>query len=92
MTLKEELHLKAIELQKLLHDTLNAGEDIRRFADDLLLFLQRLQDYLNDQKVKHLPFPTFQDIIYGLESNPDETLRDDYLLQRILQIIAAVAK
>ena len=55
-------------------------------ADELLLFLNRIQDFFYHHSNIHLPLSSIDDIIHGLESNPDLTLQDKSIRERLLNL------
>jgi hypothetical protein len=56
-------------------------------ADELLLFLNRLQDLIKQNPKIHIPLPFISDIVYGLESNPDATLLNRDIRDRFLDLL-----
>ena len=58
--------------------------EILAYADELLLFLNRLRDFLHDNIKVQIPISSIDDIIYGLESNPTITLQDQSIRARLL--------
>jgi hypothetical protein len=65
--------------------------DVIGLADELLLFLNRLQDLIKQNAKLQIPLSSIDDIIYGLESNPDLTLQDKVIRTRLLKIFAKLA-
>jgi hypothetical protein len=55
-------------------------------ADDLLLFLNRLQAFLHRSLKVQIPISSIDDIIHGLESNTDLTLQDKSVRERLLNL------
>jgi hypothetical protein len=55
-------------------------------ADELLLFLNRLHDFLHRNLKVRTPISSFDDIMHGLESNPDLTLQDKSVRERLLNL------
>ena len=55
-------------------------------ADELLLFLNRLQDFLRHNLKLQIQISSIDDIIYGLESNPNVTLQDKSVRTRLLNL------
>jgi len=65
---------------------LNAdNSELLEHADELLLFLNRLQDFCHSSEVQ-IPISSINDIIYGLESNPELTLQDKSVRTRLLNL------
>ncbi|MGD1046166.1 MAG: hypothetical protein ABR936_12735 [Bacteroidota bacterium] len=60
--------------------------EILAHADELLLFLNRLQDFLRHSLQAQIPISSINDIIYGLESNPEVTLQDKSFRARLLNL------
>lgn len=84
MPAARELVHQASTLKMLL---LNADDsDILAHADELLLFLNRLRDFLNRSITKQIPVSSLSDIIQRLESNPELTLRDKSTRERLLNL------
>ena len=55
-------------------------------ADELLLFLNRVQDFFHRHSNIHFPLSSIDDIIHGLESNPELTLQDKSIRKRLLNL------
>ena len=55
-------------------------------ADELLLFLNRLKDFLRRSVKPKIPISSLDDIIYGLESDPEATLQDKSVRARLLNL------
>ena len=55
-------------------------------ADELLLFLNRLRDVLHRSVNAQFPLSSLDDIIYGLESDPEATLQDKSVRARLLNL------
>jgi len=53
-------------------------------ADELLLFLNRLQDFFHYSLKEPTSLPSINKIIYGLESNPEVTLQDKSIREDLL--------
>ena len=70
------------------------GDDseILSSAEEILLFLNHLQDFLQQSPNAQIPLSSISDIIYGLESNPDLTLRDKDIRSRLLNFFIKVAQ
>jgi hypothetical protein len=63
----------------------NADEaEVLAHADELLLFLNRLQDFFHYSLKEQTPLPSINKIIYGLESNPEVTLQDKSIREDLL--------
>jgi hypothetical protein len=60
--------------------------EILEHADDLLLFLNRLRDFLHRSLKAPISNLSIDDIIYGLESNPEVTLLDKSVRNRLLNL------
>jgi hypothetical protein len=79
-----ELLHKASTLKELF---LNEGDsEILEHGDDLLLFLNRLQDVLHQRAKVKIPTFIIDDIISRLESNPKLTLQDKSVHERLLNL------
>jgi|WetSurMetagenome_2_1015567.scaffolds.fasta_scaffold1580433_1 hypothetical protein len=50
--------------------------EIFAHADELLIFLNRLRDFSRHNLKVQTPIRSLDDIIYGLESDPEITLKD----------------
>jgi len=84
MFLDYNLATQASNLNKIL---LNGDDsEILAHADELLLFLNGLQDLLRQNLKKQILISSFNDIIYGLESSPVITLRDQSIRVRLLNL------
>jgi hypothetical protein len=82
-TISELLH-DASPLKALVFNTDESG--LLEHADDLLLFLNRLRDYLGRSTKVLVPISSIDDIIHGLESNPELTLHDRSVRERLLNL------
>ena len=60
--------------------------EILRHADDLLLFLISIQDFFHHHSNIRVPLSSIDDIIHGLESNPELTLQDKSFRGRLLNL------
>jgi hypothetical protein len=60
--------------------------EVLAHADELLLFLNRLQDFLRHGLKIQIPISSIDDIIYGLESKPEITLQDKSVRARLLNL------
>jgi hypothetical protein len=67
---------------------LSNGDDseVAGIADELLIFLNRLHDFLQHNVKVQTPVSSMDDIIHGLESNPDLTLHDKSVRERLLNL------
>ena len=72
---------------------LSKGNDfeIKASADDLLLFLNRLQDFVRHHPKSTISLSSFIDIIYGLESAPEAALMDKTVRARLKDLFVKVA-
>jgi hypothetical protein len=61
-------------------------------ADEILLFLNRLQDFIQQNPKSQIQFSSISDIIYGLESNPEVTLQDKNIRTRLLNLFMKVTQ
>jgi hypothetical protein len=55
-------------------------------ADELPLFLNRVQDFFHHHSNIHFPLPSIDSIIHGLESNHELTLQDKSIRERLLNL------
>jgi hypothetical protein len=55
-------------------------------ADEILIFLNRLQDFIQQNPHSKITLSSVNDIIYRLESEPDTTLRDKDVCARLLNL------
>ena len=55
-------------------------------TDELLLFLNRLRDFLHHSLKAQIPISSINDIIYGLESDPAVTLHYKSIRARLLNL------
>ena len=55
-------------------------------ADELLLFFNRLDDVLLRGSKVQIPLSSIDDIIHGLESDPEVTLQDKSVRARLLNL------
>jgi len=60
--------------------------EILAHADELLLFLNRLRDFSRRNVKVQTLLPSIDDIMYGLESNPEVTLQDKSVRARLLNL------
>ncbi|MCX6123022.1 MAG: hypothetical protein NTX44_15525 [Ignavibacteriales bacterium] len=79
---ERELNHQASKFKTLL---LNADDsEILAHADELLLFLNRLRNISRRNLKVQTHLRSIDDIMYGLESNPEVTLHDKSVLARLL--------
>jgi hypothetical protein len=55
-------------------------------ADEILLFLNRLQDFVQQNPQSKISLSSINDIIYRLESEPELTLQDKGVRTRLLNL------
>ncbi|MGA3285940.1 MAG: hypothetical protein ABSD46_00785 [Bacteroidota bacterium] len=55
-------------------------------ADEILLFLNRLQDFIQQNPKSKISLSSFSDILYGLESEPEATLQDKNVCARLFDL------
>jgi hypothetical protein len=55
-------------------------------ADEILLFLNRLQDFIQQNSQSKFFLSSVSDIMYRLESNPELTLQDKRVRTRLLNL------
>jgi len=60
--------------------------EILAHADELLLFFNRLRDFLRHSLKAQIPISSIDDIIYRLESYPEVTLHDKSIRERLLNL------
>jgi hypothetical protein len=89
MSIASELSHQASIYYKILSRAIDS--EILAIADELLLFLNRLRDFLNQNPKSTIPFSSINDIIYGLESNPKITLQDKSIRARLLILFKKIA-
>jgi hypothetical protein len=79
---------------KKLHGILKKSEDSEIFeiADELLLFLNRLQDIVQKSAASRIPSSSISEIIYRLESDPDSAMRDKDVMLRLQNILSILIK
>jgi hypothetical protein len=90
MTLDYHLASQASNLGKILLK----GDDseIVGCADEILLFLNHLQDFIGQNPKSKISHASFSDILYRLESEPVETLRDKEVCTRLLSLFVKVTR
>ncbi len=90
MALKRHLVSQVSSLGKILLK----GDDyeIIGCADEILLFLNHLQDFLRQNPKSQIPLSSFSDIIYGLESNPEITLQNKSVRTRLINLFVKAAQ
>jgi hypothetical protein len=71
-----------------LNKILLKGDDseITKCADEILLFLNHLQDFKRQNPQAKIFLSSISDIIYGLESNPELTLQDKSVRTRLFNL------
>jgi hypothetical protein len=79
-----ELVNQASKFRAILSDA--DDSEVLAHADELLLFLNRLRDFLRYSLKVQIPISSIDDIIYGLESNPEVTLQDKSVRTRLLNL------
>jgi hypothetical protein len=84
MSTVSDLHHEASHLKALVSNT--DEFELLAHADDLLLFLNRLRDSLRRSTKVLVPISSIDDIIHGLESNPELTLHDRSVRERLLNL------
>jgi hypothetical protein len=90
MALEYHLASQASNLGKILLK--RDDSEIIECADDILLFLNRLQDFIQQNPKSQILPSSISDIIYGLESNPEATLQDKDIRTRLLNLFVKVAQ
>jgi hypothetical protein len=83
-----ELAKQASELYKILSG--KTGSDIIDHADELLLFLNRLQEFIRKNPLPGLSAAFVAEFAGKLESDPDAALRDPDLLERLNGLFEAL--
>ena len=91
----QELMLQASSFLKALQGHSPDRQGLK--ADDLLLFFYRLRDvyqvvHSTHRHSKETSFGFLPDLLYGLESRPDETLRSEESRSRIESLLRAIAE
>jgi hypothetical protein len=61
-------------------------------AEEILLFLNHLQDAIHQNPKVHIPISSFSEIIDRLESDPETTLREQDVRTRLIDLFAKVAR
>jgi hypothetical protein len=84
MVAASELKYQASKLKVILSNT--DESEILGHADELLLFLNRIKDFFHHHSNIHFPLSSIDDIIHGLESNPELTLQDKSIRERLLNL------
>ena len=82
MHVVNELVNQASKFRAILSDA--DDSEVLAHADELLLFLNRLQDFFQYSLKEQSPLPSINKIIYGLESNPEVTLQDKSIREDLL--------
>ena len=83
------LSLRELKHQASTFKAILSSEDeseILGHADELLLFLNRIQDFFHHHSNIRVPLSSIDDIIHGLESNPELTLQDKSIRGRLLNL------
>jgi hypothetical protein len=70
------------------------GDDseILACADEILLFLNRLQDNIKQNPKSKITLASFRDILYRFESEPEAALHDADICTRLFNIFAKVVQ
>jgi hypothetical protein len=70
------------------------GDDSEILAcvDEILLFLNHLQDFIEQNPKSNITLASFSDIVYRLESEPEVALRDKEVYTRLLNLFAKSAQ
>jgi len=70
------------------------GDDseIIGYADEILLFLNHLQEFIQKNPQSKIALSLVNDIIYRFESEPEAALRDRNVLDRLLHLLVNVAQ
>lgn len=90
MSIEHILASQASNLGKIL--LMGDESEIIGCADEILLFLNRLQDYIQQNPKSKISPSSINDIIYRLESNPEVTLHDKSIRTRLLNLFVKVAQ
>jgi hypothetical protein len=90
MSIELELAKQATELGTMFMKANDS--EIIGLADELLVFLNRLQDLKQQNPKIPIPLSSISDIIYGLESNPSQTLQDEDVRTRLLELFMKLNK
>jgi len=90
MSLEPHLASQASSLGKILLK----GDDseIIGCADEILLFLNHLQDFIQQNPHSKISLSPVSDIVYRLESEPEATLHDKDVCARLLNLFAKVVQ
>jgi hypothetical protein len=64
--------------------------EILAHADELLLTLNRLHDFIRRNPRAGIPLSSIDDILHGLESNPERTIRERRMRKRLLDLFMKV--
>lgn len=84
MSAARELINQAAKFRVILSNT--DDSEMLAHADELLLFLNHLRDFLHHSSKVKVPIASIDDIIYGLESNPEVTLKDKSVHERLFNL------
>ncbi len=90
MPSEKDIRGQAAELGKMLLKE-NKSEIINH-AEELLVFLNHLQDLRHCNMKSRIPFSGLSDVIYGLESDPESTLNDQKIRSRLINLFEMLAK
>jgi hypothetical protein len=90
MTIEQNLVSQASNLGKVLLKGNDA--EIVRCADEILLLLNRFQDFVRQNPGSTLPPSFLNDIVYRLESEPEAALQDKVVRTRLLDLFLKVAR
>jgi hypothetical protein len=90
MAREHDLASQASRLSKILLQ--GSDSEILERADEILLFLNQLQDFIRQNPKSKIILPSMSDIIDGLESDPDATLKDKNVYARLLVFFVKVAQ
>jgi hypothetical protein len=90
MALEYHLTFQASNLGKILLK----GDDseIIECADEILLFLNHLQDFIQQNPRSIISLSSVNDIIYRLESEPEAALQEKHVRTRLLNLFVKVAQ
>jgi hypothetical protein len=66
--------------------------DVIAHADELLLFLNRVHDFIKQKPHSKNSFSSVNDIVYRLESDPEATLQDKNVRARLINLFAKLTR
>lgn len=90
MALEYHLASQASKLSKIL---LNGDDsEILACTEEILLFLNHLQDLIKQNPKSKINIASFGDILYRFESEPEAALRDKDIRNRLLALFAKAAQ